>query len=105
MVANPLFDIYQEREHYNIQDTCDVCGEKKTSYKAIRMSNASSIDSIRFCTGGSWNGHHVCLDCTKTAFEHGEMSSSIYMQYRGKSVPQNGRGLPVVDGHVKFPDR
>lgn len=101
---NPLFEIYQEREYYNIQKECDVCGKPKTSYKAIRMSDGI-IDNMRFCTRGSWNGNYVCLDCAKFAIKYGVLQSTIYSSYKGRSVPINDRGLPVVDGKVKFPDR
>jgi hypothetical protein len=99
---SPYFDIYQEREYYNVSDVCEVCEQKKPAYRAIKMSN-KIIDDVRFCTKGSWNGHYVCIDCVKIALEYGEPKSSFYGYYKEKSVPINGYGLPVVDGKVRFP--
>lgn len=100
---NPRFMETQLAESYNVEFTCDVCEEEKPSFKAVKMSNGV-IDNMRFCTGASWNGHYVCLDCAKTALRNGVVKSSIYGHYKGKSVPTNGYGLPVVDGKVRFPD-
>ena len=104
VLAQPHFVAQQREDTYNIADKCGVCGAKGTAFKAIRMSKGP-IDNMRFCANGSWNGNYVCLSCIYDTLKDGEMKSSIYGIYNGKMVPTNGRGLPVIDGKVKFPEK
>lgn len=101
---SPLFEIYQEREYYNVRGKCDVCENERQSYKAIKMPEDPG-GSIRFCTKGSWNGHYVCEYCAKVALKFGKQSSGIVTRYKGEEASLNSYGLPVVDGKVKFPER
>lgn len=104
LTVHPKFVAHQQKESYNVAKKCGVCGTEATSYKSIRMS-AGILDSLRFCANGSWNGTYVCLHCVKDALTNGKMRSSYYGVYHSKMVPLNGRGLPVVDGKVKFPEK
>jgi hypothetical protein len=104
LANSPEFLDLQQDDIYNIQQKCDVCEEEKMALKAIKMSK-KPIDNVRFCTHGSWNGHHVCLDCAKTALLNGVTKSGIFSYYKGKYTSMNQHNLPVVDGKARFPDQ
>lgn len=91
-----------EFNEWDVSKTCELQGCDHPAYKSFKIELADDTLDFRFCTT-SWNHTKVCVDCVATALAYGKESSSIWGQYKGKSVPLNTFGLPVVDGKVRFP--
>jgi hypothetical protein len=103
-VALPNYAKIQRGKYndYNVKKECAVCGEKKPAFMTFHFTTDSWGARLHYCTT-SWNHDHVCLECTQTALQFGEMQSGWMSAHQGKRVYLNGLKLPVVNGKVCFP--
>ncbi len=93
----------QDREdEYNVKEKCGVCGQVALSFKFLHFTENNWGDRLHFLVH-SWNSEHVCLDCIQTVLQFGEMQSGMMAGHGNKFVYLNGKGLPVINGEVRFP--
>ncbi len=101
LAAQENFMELQDKD-YNVEEKCGVCGEVTLAFKFIHFTEEPWGDRLHFLVH-SWNSEHVCLDCIQTILKHGEMQSSIMTSMGNRFVYLNGKGLPVINGEVRFP--
>lgn len=77
---------------------CDWCGEHKDTMSFPRDKRLES--SVTFGSN-YWNGHHICLDCLKIAFDvRDPLKSDVMVYENGKMYYRNELGL-LIEPEVK----
>lgn len=103
LLKNKLIPSFGEDFYdYDIAPVCEMQGCTSPAYKSFAFEFMQDKVDFRFCTT-AWNHSKVCVDCVAETLKKGKEASSHWGQYKGKSVPMNKFGLPVVDGKVRFP--
>lgn len=90
---------------YETKLTCDHCNQKTKSYKWTAFEHKGIRVALILGDYCSWNSAYYCPTCISKIFSEGTDQGRTLTVYRGKFVPQNNFGLPVVDGKAKFPER